>query len=438
MRKSSVAFSVATILLTSAIWSHAETGPCELNARSRRLAAQALQEKAAQLSPLVLVNASAGADLAPLVNGTNDLPQLDGVNVRYDAPAGTQSVKFKYDTRTSVENSAPYALFGDSNGRYNAGSIPAGAHVITATAYNRKNARGKIVGSVSVKADFQVQPGPTPDPTPTPTPDPSPGPAPTPVANCFGYFALQPVNDTGRIKEADLRQPNVVGLTIRFKQNADGSVDFAYVDSRLQLARKTGDKYTLLMIGGGANPLDAAVLASRKAAAQALGARYASDTLCVGVHVAVPPQGHSEELFWGKPTPAAAMQANKDSIDYWTAAFPSQMKILAGSANDIAGMQSLILYGVQKTGGKFLYKMNALSEKVPTNWDGMTIIRWAIDHGAQGGFEMLCGASANGGDPTRFGSSNVMDGIAKGVQVTGKPVSGLYLAIYPPDLGGVH
>lgn len=259
---------------------------------------------------------------------------------------------------------------------------------------------------------------------------------------CGQTFALQPGNDQAliplaqrgstRITEAELRQ--VEGLTIRLRPqwiSKAGKWDHAVTDACVATCRKLGKKYTILLMGGGDNPTSAASLTFYEAAWKELGRRYAADPLCFAVHPSVPPKGHSEELFWGRPMPAAAMAANKRMISVAAAAFPKQQILIAGSANDPAAMRELIRHGVAVAPGRFIYKINSLSAKTTTSgWAGTDLIVEAAKAGAGIGFEMLDASTAS-----RFGGtwSQAMAKKAALEKRAGKQTS--YLAVYRGDLG---
>ncbi len=71
------------------------------------------------------------------------------------SPSGS-SVKFGFDQNDNfrVESTPPYALFGDASGTFLAGSIPAGQHSITATAFTGDNATGTDGDPLTV--DFEI------------------------------------------------------------------------------------------------------------------------------------------------------------------------------------------------------------------------------------------------------------------------------------------
>jgi hypothetical protein len=67
------------------------------------------------------------------------------LNVRANtSPAVVGSVRFGLDgnPKTSTESSAPYALFGDSGGNYNAGTFSTGTHTLSGTPFTASGGKG--------------------------------------------------------------------------------------------------------------------------------------------------------------------------------------------------------------------------------------------------------------------------------------------------------
>lgn len=52
------------------------------------------------------------------------------------------SIRFVYDGKVTIENVAPYAVYGDNNGNYNPGPLTLGTHSLSATPYSGPNATG--------------------------------------------------------------------------------------------------------------------------------------------------------------------------------------------------------------------------------------------------------------------------------------------------------
>lgn len=208
--------------------------------------------------------------------------------------------------------------------------------------------------------------------------------------------ALQPGNDgakiplgkrgSTRITEAELRLPGVDLLTIRTRKTWSDSV----LDQCVATAKKTGDRWTWLPMGGDeTSPLSASNLAAREQLYRDVGRKYGLDPTLYAVHAFVAPSGHSEECFYGRPMPRAAIEAQKRIVTVAAVAFPSAKIIWTGSANDPNANLEIIRYGVKAAPGRFVYKMNAMSPKDNLGWAGNTLLVDAAKLGADIGFEAL-------------------------------------------------
>lgn len=278
----------------------------------------------------------------------------------------------------------------------------------------------------------------------TPTPQP-PGPT---AKGPFGYFALQPgsedvrpANSGRRISEAELRLAKVAGLTIRFRPqwvSVNGRWDWSFVDSCVQRCERTGDRFTLLLMGGGQNPTSEQSLIFYEQAAQQLAARYENHPLCAGPHITgCSNPGTSEELHWDRPMPAAVIAANKRLIDAWCSAFDKHICLLAVSGKDPAAMRQLIDYAQAKHPGRVLIKHNSLKQSTLLSASHNQLIVYAGKKGMPVGFEMVGPA----GDVQRFGPGGIMAGVNKGKELlrsAGLDPEKAYYAIYGPDLGGLR
>jgi uncharacterized delta-60 repeat protein len=98
------------------------------------------------ITTLALMNAQTDQPLLTLTDGALlDLSVLGTThfNVRADtAPATVGSVWFSLDGTIKIENTKPYALFGNSGNDYNDGSLALGNHTLTLRAYSKSNATG--------------------------------------------------------------------------------------------------------------------------------------------------------------------------------------------------------------------------------------------------------------------------------------------------------
>ena len=99
------------------------------------------------------MNASTNNVITTISNGST-LGNGSNVNIRANSPfAGTKSVYMVLSGRSSAtrtENQAPYALFGDVGGNFNAGNLPSGSYSITATAYSGARRGGTVLGTTTI------------------------------------------------------------------------------------------------------------------------------------------------------------------------------------------------------------------------------------------------------------------------------------------------
>jgi len=90
---------------------------------------------------------------------TIDLASLPtrSLAVRAETAGSVGSVRFGYNATANfrTENTAPFALHGDTSGTYKAWTPAIGTHTITATAYSLDNASGSLVGT-TLKVTFRV------------------------------------------------------------------------------------------------------------------------------------------------------------------------------------------------------------------------------------------------------------------------------------------
>jgi len=116
------------------------------------------------VSSFTLINADTNQPVSgydPIANGAVINTSSIGtthVNVRANTqPSTVGSVRFGLDTNANfrIENSAPYSLFGDNNGKYYAGSFSSGQHSLTGTPYSAASAKG--TSGTALTISFTVQ-----------------------------------------------------------------------------------------------------------------------------------------------------------------------------------------------------------------------------------------------------------------------------------------
>lgn len=108
----------------------------------------------------VLVNADTNTDLFPITDGmlidVNTLP-TNNLNIRAAASDDVTSVSFQLTgalTKNQTENVAPYAVYGDKSGNYNAQVFPLGTYNLNGTAYSGPGGSGSSGTTASVQFTF--------------------------------------------------------------------------------------------------------------------------------------------------------------------------------------------------------------------------------------------------------------------------------------------
>ena len=135
------------VVLTASQPGNAEYNPATPQSQTVSVFPRVISEQV--LSRLTLVNADSEADLLVLADGAvlnlATLPSRN-LNIRADTdPEKVGSVVFKLtgqQTRNQTEGTAPYALFGDVEGAYNAWVPDEGEYSLTATPYSEKSGGG--------------------------------------------------------------------------------------------------------------------------------------------------------------------------------------------------------------------------------------------------------------------------------------------------------
>lgn len=108
------------------------------------------------IAGLTLVNADTDQDIQPLYDGA--VVNLDAIGttnltVRADVVGNVASVKFTLagsSATTKIENGAPYALAGDTNGNYAPYPLGTGVYTLHAQSYTGSNAGGAAGGAMDI------------------------------------------------------------------------------------------------------------------------------------------------------------------------------------------------------------------------------------------------------------------------------------------------
>lgn len=279
-----------------------------------------------------------------------------------------------------------------------------------------------------------------------------------------GYFALQP-GDPAVLKPGSrriipdrlLELPHVAGLTIRARwswlQPERTRTDLSYFEAQTARCRGLSKAYKLLvMTGAGSSPewlggtwhAGAPVPWSPQLGehyailVQLLGEKFSRDPLCLGVHITGPTfpsaEMHPAPGIESQPgfSVDAIVAAWKASIDAYAVGFPATTACLSISVQGLARQYvvPVVAYGRETLTSRFAVQHNALKASTQRDAPHHRFVADLARQKVTTGFEMVCAAATNAG---RFGSSNVMDGIA-----VGKAAGGVYWDVYPPDLNALQ
>ncbi|WP_428305108.1 hypothetical protein [Lacipirellula sp.] len=279
-----------------------------------------------------------------------------------------------------------------------------------------------------------------------------------------GYFALQPgdpaVLQPGNrrvISAEQLALPHVAGLTIRARwkwlQPEKGKIDLSFLEEQVKRCHEAGKPYKLLvMTGAGCAPewirgawyrgapvpWSPELAASYGELVKALGEKFADDPLLVGVHI-TGPTFPSAEMHPAPGIVQVAGYSDRAMIDAWSrsiadyaAAFPDTACILSISVRPPANryLGQVVAAGKKALGARFTLEHNALKASTQPMAPHHLFIAREAKAGTRVGFEMV---SAAANSAPRFGSKDVMDGIA-----VGKAAGGTYFDVYPPDLANLR
>lgn len=298
------------------------------------------------------------------------------------------------------------------------------------------------------------EPEPIPDPTPTPIPDPVPEPDPLPDPNPTyirspkGYFALQPGDVSRPLALSVLQQPGVTGETIRIRwkeiQPSRYVFNWGWLDTQINRCEQLNLPYKILIMTGGGGvpgwaarlqvPWDSELINNYRILVSELGKRYNNDELCVGAHITGPTiasaemharSGGQDLTKFPGYTPTKMIKAWQDCVDAYEQAFTNTVSILSISGqNGTAPYVLPVIEYAKKTLGKQAgFQHNSLAAKTSTTASHHRLIETLGFEGYTIGYEMVCPTA----DASRFGSSNLWDGLKKESEYTS------YRDIYPDD-----
>lgn len=243
----------------------------------------------------------------------------------------------------------------------------------------------------------------------------------------YGYFVLQGI-DKSNVRDSSIRDRSVTGLSIRVSWASldyGSKYQWGWLDSQVKRCRAQGKPYMLRMMTGEHSPksIDGAwhqgapvpwnTAAQRELSEMvtALGNRYSSDPLLVGVHLTSTANSSSSEMHIAAGltsvngyTDSKMIEAWTKAIDSYAAAFPNCALILNATLEP--NHRGEVTYPViahcqRRLGSRATFQHNSLKASTPMDARHHQLI---LDLGGEGwriGFQMACGSS----ERSRFGGS---------------------------------
>ena len=123
------------------------------------------------LEGFVLVDASTDADAGAITSGATVEVSADGsyglrAEVEANADVGSVTLSLagpgETDVHERTENSAPYSLYGDTEGAEHGQALAAGSYTLTATAYSGSGGAGNEIGTLEVSFTVAEEAAPSP------------------------------------------------------------------------------------------------------------------------------------------------------------------------------------------------------------------------------------------------------------------------------------
>jgi hypothetical protein len=224
---------------------------------------------------------------------------------------------------------------------------------------------------------------------------------------------------------ADLRQPGINGLTIRYRRHWPPQ----FIDQCRARVKEAGDQWTLLVCSEPRTWYPPYYMAEWETLIADLGVKYAADPSLAFIHLTgVAPNASEERHHQLTPELEAA---DKRLISAWIRAFPGKRFLFAIGNKDDAGMKRLIQYAMMLAPGRVVVKHNSLKASTNLSANHNRLVEWAGKQGAGVGFELV-------GSTLESRTGSLQGAYDKGKEVArraGKPIS--YIAWYPPDAAKV-
>lgn len=273
-----------------------------------------------------------------------------------------------------------------------------------------------------------------------------------------GIWALQPPPKDGKgriITEAMLKHPKVEGLVIRFHtydvyNEKTGQFNWKWLDEQVNRARKTGDKFGLLLMGEDyAKPWLNPFAAKYNTVTKALGVKYPDCSAWFPGGSMSPPKS-SEEPHWNNPMPAEAVAAFKKHVDVAVAAFPKASMLWPVSAKDKSGrIEQCAAYLAAFAPDRCMIGSNALKyvdlpPQTPPQWldaeHNKRVVAYAKKFRMGMEFELISPMASNHPSRSSFpraGTRDINRCLSQAENLAaraGMKCSDIHVRIYPDDL----
>lgn len=276
-----------------------------------------------------------------------------------------------------------------------------------------------------------------------------------PLTQPYGFWLLKPGDPDRDVAESMLRNPKIVGLTIRVPWSeinpAPREFHWDEIDQNLKLCQRVG-KPAKLLIQTGRDGLSPTWLGGQwigsagktspapwspqlhdayASMCEAVGHQYRTGSPIVANHVTGPTWPSAEMhpmpgLKHQKGYSVMAMrEAWRDALISANLAFPKLPGCLSISTKQEADAYVRDVIGAARSifGDRLCLQHNALAADTQATASHQRLLAQCWQQGIKTGNEMVCAACD---DPQRFGSRNVMDGVR-----IGQKIGSSYFDIYP-------
>ncbi len=104
-----------------------------------------------------LINAATNSNIGAITDGTTiNSSKAQGINIKINAPEGTKRVSYGlysngFEVSVGIEEFAPYAVFGDTNGNYFSETLSSGSYRLLAVAYSSATNNNSVIERKTIR-----------------------------------------------------------------------------------------------------------------------------------------------------------------------------------------------------------------------------------------------------------------------------------------------